>query len=708
MNTRSLFTTTGLRWRADLLHAAAAFVIALSLPGCLPTVIPGTCNGGVGRNVNLCLGFPSGSPTIDGNIKSDSGWTNAFRYILGEANGTSVAHVIVHGVRSSNTLYLGFEVHNDAQFNVNDAIVLAFDPDGTAANRRRIHIYPVFNAGAGQGGIPQKVDYWKGSENPDWTNPNTAPVNPTPTWLTNNIRVSSEGPPNVSFNHYYVEVGIPIVANATDPGINLPSASDDFGFYFTVVDAVTTSGVTNHVSENSWPLDAKVGAFLEETPTPDKWGNGTLGMLANGVSAERVFTNQSPDTEISLTLPNTFYATVKNNMVTAGGAQATARNVRAEFRIRNYGIPSLAEWDLLPSTPNPTPFKDIAGNSTNFQTDWTLNPTQQMQYGNSRDQCTRVEITSNGPNTLIVNKRAMANMHFVDAQSPFNEKARVGVRGYRLPEGQREHEFLLTEFRYNTRRADDWKSELSDVEPLPVGGAARQYVLRIPASQEDGADVSARVTPPNVKIPHETVKLPPGSRGDARIRVEPGNIVTVFSGGSVILRKGQGGPGGRPIGPNGQSLQQGREAAADRGKYLLNAADAPETRVGAVIASPDGFPGRSFVLGRATTFQVPPGVTEISFGINDTAEGSKMHAGEGFSLDVIQTPADEMYRHTTTLLDRRKEREVTVLSLGQNLPTWIVCGQRKTGRTLTIRGVTYDRYENVGCFGSIVKSIKGQ
>ncbi len=680
----------------------AVAVIALVLPACLPTPAPGTCNGGGGRNVNICLGFPSGSPAIDGDIKNDQGWNNAFRYILGEANGTEVDHVIVHGLQTSGAMFLGFEVHNEAQFNLNDVIVLAFDPDGTAVNRRRIHIYPVFAAGAGQGGIPQKVDYWKDSSTADWTNG----TNPTsPAWLTNNIKVTSEGPPNTSYNHYYVEVRIPINA---DPnlGINLPSASDDFGLYISVLDAVTTNNPLNYVSERSWPLESKVGPFVENTPGPDKWGNATLGMLANGVSAERLFTNQSPDTEISLTQPNKFYVTVRNNMVTTAGAQATARNITSEFHIKNYGIPSQAAWAKLPSTPNPTPQTDVPGNSKNIETDWTLTPQQQTEYGASRDQCMYVDISSNGPDTLILNRRAAANMHFVDAQSPFNEKARIGVQGYKLPEGRREHEFLLTEYRYNTRSADDWKSDFDNVKPLGVVGGAQQYLLRVPASQEDGADVGSRIMPPNVRIPHETVKLPPGSRGDARVAVKPGNIVTVFSRGSLILRKGQGGAGGRPIGPNGLSLQKGREAAADRGKYLLNAADAPETRVGAVIASPDGFPGRSFVLGRATTFQVPPGVTEMSFAINDTEDGSKLHAGEGFVLDVIQTPPDGIYRQSTTLINRNKEREVSILPLGQNLPTWIVCGQRFTGQTLTIRGTAYQRYDNVGCYGSIVKSIK--
>jgi len=691
------------RFRAHVRTTLVLVTVGLlsACDGCPPPDTAGTCNGGGGRNANLCLGFPVGTPTVDGNIKDDAGWTNGFHYTLGDGNGTTVAHAIVHGVRSANVMFLGFEVHNDEQFNVNDVIVLAFDPDGTAEDRRRIHIYPLFAAGAGANGVPQKVDYWKGSGT--WNSP---PVSPTPLWLANNIKVTSQ---TVSgHNHYYVEVGIPIdkTDTAGDHSINLPDGTDDFGMYFTVVDAATYGAMTSPVSEHSWPLEEHVGAFIEETPAADHWGNGTLGRLANGVSADKLYTNQTPDTDIDLNAQNFFYADVTNKMVDKNGAHATAHGVTATFRIANYGIPSFTSWGAIPSSPNPVGPKDIAGNSTIFQSEWTLSQPQRDQYKNNRAQCTRVELASTGPDTLIVNKRAWANMHFVGTASPFNETARIGVRGYKLPEGQREHEFLLTEYRYNTPSADDWQSEIAGVQPFTAGGNVRHHLLRIPATQEEGVDIAARINPPPIKIPREIVKLPADARGEQRIRVAPGNIVTVFASGSVILRKGQEGPGGRSIGPNGQQLS--KEDAASRGKFLLNDADDPATRVGAVVAATDGFRERSFAIGRGATFQVPPGVTELSFGINDTAEGTKLHAGEGFTLEVVQTPPDEIYRYTTTMINRRTEEVVTRLPLGQNLPTWIVCGKRKTGQTLTIKGTVFDRYENVGCFGSIVKSIGGQ
>jgi hypothetical protein len=716
MNSRLL--TFSFRWdrRARALALAALGLLLSSCTGCPQDI--GTCNGGGGRNANLCLGFSLASPTIDGVIKGDSGWRDAFHYTLGNGNGTDVASAIVHGGRNTNTLFLGFEIHKDGGFNVNDAIVLAFDPDGTAANRRRIHIYPVFTTGAGAGGAAQKIDYWKGSDAPPWTDPNTAPLNPTPAWLGNNIKVTSD---NVQGNHYFVEIAIPLVAGPDDPGINLPAGTDDFGFYTSILDAVETANSTNIVSEHSWPIcedpatcGTLVGQFIEETPTPDRWGNGTLGKLNNGVSVTKLFTNQMPDDEIELdtTTQNQFFASVENHMVDKNGAHVAAHGVYGEFRIKNYGIPSLTEWDLLPSSPNPAPSAagmDIAGNSANIQTNWTLTAQQVSTYATQPAQCMRVEIFSKGPDTLIVQRYGWRNMHFVDTASPFDEKARIGVRGYRLPEGRREHEFLLTEYRYNTEKPSAWTSQLTNVTPFNGGGPFPQYVLRVPAEQQDGADISARITPPDVRIPRDLVKLPPGSGGDVRVKVTPGNIVTVFASGSIIRRAGDPGPSGRPSGPNGENVRndRGERQSGYDGKFLLNDGDTPDTRVGAVIASTDGFKGVSFVIGRATTFQVPQGVSELAFGINDTPDGLKRESGEGFQLEVIQTPVSSFFRHTTTAIDRRTERGVTILPLGQNLPTWIICAQRKTGGSLTIHGKQYERYENVGCFGSIVKSMKG-
>lgn len=699
MNSR-LFPFT-FRWNRRS-RALATAALGLVVSGCESCGTPdiGTCNGGGGRNVNLCLGFSLASPSIDGVIKGDSGWRDAFHYTLGNGNGTTVASAVVHGGRNANTLFLGYEVHNDGQFNVSDAIVIAFDPDGTDANRRLLHIYPVGTSGAGGTNDPQKIDYWEGTD----ATTDTLPMGVT-------TKVTSD---NTQGNHYYVEIAIPIAASAAAGSIYLPPGTDDFGFFTTILDAVDTNNNLNIVSEHSWPLNTFVGAFIEETPAPAMWGNGTLGKLNNGVSVTRLFTNQTPDSEIELdtTTENQFFATVENNMVDGNGAHVTAHGVYAEFRIKNYGIPSLAEWDLLPSTPNPAPSStgaDIVGASTNIQSNWTLTAQQVATYATQKAQCMRVEIFSKGPDTLVVQQYAWRNMNFVDTASPFDEQARIGVRGYRLPEGRREHEFLLTEYRYNTEKPAAWTSQITNVTPFNGGGPFPQYLLRVPAEQQDGADINARITPPNVRIPRDMIKLPPGSGGDVRVKVTPGNIVTVFASGSLILRPGEPGPAGRSGGPNGRNMRndRGERQAGFDGKFLLNDNDSPETRVGAVIASTDGFKGVSFVLGRATTFQVPQGVSEIAFGINDTPDGLKRQTGQGFQLEVIQTPASPFYRHTTTAIDRRTERGVTILPLGQNLPTWIICGQRRTGGTLTIGRTKYERYENVGCFGSIVKSIKG-
>src|SRR5690554_6175311 len=107
-----------------LIRGFASALILLPLFGCTPDP-PVTCNGGAGRSADNCLAFRTGTaPTIDGVINADE-WLNAFRYVLGDGNGTSVPHAIVQGMKTSDSLYLSFEVNNDPTFDAQDVIVLA-------------------------------------------------------------------------------------------------------------------------------------------------------------------------------------------------------------------------------------------------------------------------------------------------------------------------------------------------------------------------------------------------------------------------------------------------------------------------------------------------------------------------------------------------------------------------------------------------------
>jgi Cys-rich repeat protein len=718
--------------RARALRPLGVLVLAAaaSLPGCTPDA-PANCTGGSGRDPDNCLGFRSNpAPAINGTIESEE-WINSFRYVLGDGNGTSVPHAVAQGMRDSGNLYLSFEVNNDPTFDLDDAIVLAFDPDGSAANHRRIHIYPVFPAGADGSGAPQKVEYWK-SSTPDWTSSSQAPVDPTPSWLLNNIRVTSLD--SGSSKHWRVEVKIPIVAGANDPGINLPG-NDDFGFYFSTLVvgtgfcSVTTSKHcttnsdcpggetcdtgTSRVAEESWPLNTNVGTFIEQTPAVGAWGNGVFGVVSNGVtiSSTDITTDQVPDHHIEVDLPNTFRANVHNRTVNTSGAGVLARNVRVSFRLKNFGIPGVSPWDLVPTGNNPTPVHDIPAGvgappdgTFLFQTaPWNVPPALKAHYLANPNQCLRAELETTGADTLIVNKRAMRNTKFVDTASPFDEQAVVNTQGYPLPDGQRQLEFLLSEFRYNTKAEAPWSTELGGAQKL----AERLYRLRAVAGPD--APLKARITPPDIAIPIERVTVPPGRPDAARkIAVQPGNIITIVAQGS--LKRGD-----RTVGPNGADLTvrnegaPGNESKRHRDQpakgFPLPVQYSPQSQVGALVGSFDGFSRTAFPIGRATTFVVPAGAQTLNLGTNDTAEGWQQQSGDGFALEVIQTPPDDIYRYTSSLLPKRAPREVLFVPLGQNLPTWILCGQRRTGTTVTIHSNKYERYTNAGCFSYAVKSI---
>lgn len=713
--------------RAALLMLCA---VALFLTGCDPVVV---CDGGPsGQDADNCLGFRlGGTPVIDG-IPDEEAWTNSFRYVIGDGDiGNPVPHAITQGMRTSDALFLSFEVNNDTTFDLDDAIVLAFDPDGSAANHRRIHIYPVFPGGAGGGGVPQSLQYWKDSANPTpWTDPGRAP-DPTPAWLSSGVRVSSTD--SGSSKHWRVEIEIPIVAGPGDPGINLPD-DDDFGFYFSVILAET--GAVNSALEKSWPIGNTVGDFIEVTPAPASWGNGIFGQRTNGVSIAQLGTDQVPDHHIDVDLPNEFYADIENRMTDAGGVALPANDVRVTFGLLNFGIPNTTPFEPIPVGNNPTPLADVpAGNPGTVQVQtsgWIVPPDLRDDYLANPNQCLKGTLTAEGPNVLIVNREARRNTKFVDTSSPFEERAVVNMRGAQPTPGTRQVELFLREFRYNTDKAAPWTTELAGAVPLGP------RLWRLLAQPGPDAPLQTVITPPEITIPVERVAVPPGRPGQTqRVRVTPGHIITLVAEGSV--RRGN-----LEIGPNGTDPRiggdrrrtattepadaapgaaapayeeeerdygeggEGGEGGSDEG-FPLPPSDSPSRRVGALVGSFDGFTQSAFVVGRASTVMVPAGATELSLGTNDTEEGWREQSGEGYRVEVIQTPADDIYRFTTSFLPREPPRTVLRLNLGQNLPTWMLCGQRNTGQTLTINGRPYRRVADAGCYSYVVKSIgRGQ
>lgn len=710
--------------------AGALLLAALIVPlaGCPPGTpgTPGPPPTSAGAN-HLC--FVNGyviAPTIDGMLRSgDAGWLESFRYIF--ENGTEIPDAIVQGLKTGSAIYLSFEVNTDNTLDVQDAVLIGFSPTGTASNDRRIIIYPLFAGAVGSDGKPQDVVYSTNSQS--WNTASTIP-----SWLKDNdadanndgVRVSASG------TSWTVEVKIPITsANAaanpnSDTGINLP-ASGSFGMYFNVVKALKV-GNTVTGKERRWPESAALtgsspGNALNleaTTPAPTAWGKGSLsGTVCNGVNvgAEDLYVehptlpNQSADTVVR-NHPNIYAVRPTNSMIDpVGGQFIEAKKIGATFFFNDWGIAGPGSATLVPqdatnpggtnptlaSTPIPAATTTQMGSAIIRAGRWT--PTQ------SQGVCSSVELRSDDPGTTFVNHKGYNNFAFVSVTSPFDRPATIGSHGYKLPDGATAHDFTLRTYTYNTPDNLQWTTELlpgAERGELPrlVDGA---YTLRLAADSK--TTFTTRITPPDVRLPSLDVKLPPGANGRDRqsitAAVVPGGLVTVLAQGAVQLRKNREGAFALPATPNG--LSDPKAQAND--KFLLPAQHAPHTRLGALIGSWDGFQKTSFPIDAARTLRVPADVKQLHLAINDTAAGYAEHSGQGFEVQVIATPLQEYLSRTDAATFLEAGRTKKAPPLGANLPTWLMCGERSTGKFVVIKGVTVELVEPTLCFSYIVRRI---
>lgn len=706
----------------------------------------------VSASKKLCLpetyGVPYGpdEPQIDGIIAGDVGWNKSLRYLF--QNGTTASDAIVQGLSDSGYIYLSFEVNLNQSFNNDDAIVLVISPGGGAQNDRRIHIYPVsgpdyYDPGDGVGAAPdsypRQVDYWNDSNT--WNNTATAIKEVNPSWLRNNIRVSSAnaGPGNLS---WYVEMRIPrnnVPANninpSVDSGINFPS-SGTFKMYVNIV-RVNTKTNPIEADERHWPEDAPgIKRFLEtDTPTEDTWGEVSLYSSFASASCSGVSINYSSIStnfgysfhgwNLSLTESNIFDATAYNDSVNSSGSFVMAEDVSATFKIANWGLGE--EWVAVPAdsgSTNPTsppvsiPEATISTSGQyTFQTTWTLDADERLDYTTASHQCVLVELDSTNPGTAFVNKSAYSNMEFVDTSSPFERRAVIGTSGLRLPKGMRKHEIRLYEFTYNAPPELKWRAQIPEIKQVGPG----QYSLSLkPKARKIIQNV---VQPPKIKLPREVLQIKPGiglkQEAMTKIDVQPGNLITIRAQGKLEIQKPIESEGisilrgctpyhktkiKDPIltGPNGRFV----EGISKRDTFLLSKRYRPERMVGALIGSWDGFKKTSFVIGAAKTIKVPKGTKTLYLTINDTPKGFAQQRGDGYRLEVIQTPVEKYFGKVDSILRQDARLQDYAVPLGSNLPTYIICGKQRTDQTLTINGNEYVLNENIDCFGYIVKSMR--
>lgn len=350
-------------------------------------------SGAAAQNQNYRLCFPNtswfglGPPTVDGNIDQgvqapDIGWRGGFRYVFdNRTNGTIMPNVTVQGVQDPNNLYLGFEFHTSVS-DPNDAIMIAYDPSGNAADRRLLTIYPYVGGGTATDVSPTTApDYYVGGSTFPGAGGTTAAL---PTWLTPanampNLRISTAA---AGTDYLYVlEIKIPLVGAGQPadawPRPNNPNigGSGNFGLYLNVI-RIVVSGGSSTAAEDSWPAppDTALATGAMVPPAPSTWGFGTTSNsgTCNGVSVTSITANGGT-TQLNLNTDNNFQIVVQNNTLNAQsgaslpvGTAVLAPQIFPTLYLDNFGIPNVADLSVkIPAAAgNPPQPHDIQANGT--------------------------------------------------------------------------------------------------------------------------------------------------------------------------------------------------------------------------------------------------------------------------------------------------------------------------------------------------------
>ncbi|MBN1611436.1 MAG: hypothetical protein JW940_32685 [Polyangiaceae bacterium] len=670
-------------------------------------------------------------PPIDGDTTEgngpETGWTGAAWYTL-EPTGSSVLEAQMAAIGDANNVYLYVEAEASG-FNQHDVVVVGLHPTTTGSHYHRLHIFPCKPTSTcpprdGPNPNPPIVEYYLGSHNGteyEWKSPGDDAGVTDPGVEAWSAFVHGSSSPS----KWSVEIKIPASA------LSLP-ASAFYGMYVNV--AETNPDVDPAEAEQyTWPPGRLIGAAPDDiysqlhlgTPQPAQWGYASRSTaFGNGVYilSSDIRTNQSDPSEIALEGPNMFFATAHNNLL-VGNTLTDAADVTATFTIANWGLPSLGSFAKVPVTPNPTaPATVPATGSYEFEIGpWALSTTESNDYQSHTHQCIRVTLSSNNPNTVIWRPTAMANMQFVDTNSPFERSASVGTKGYELPAGKTAHEFVLREAFFNVDPALQWTSNIQGAEKPP--GQGRRYSLQVPQAQQETTLVT-NIDPPAVKIAETRVSVGAGAAAiggqPVTLAVHAGDLVTVLAQGSLVLR--QNAAAGTRVGPNGgdflarkdlfEKVYLGTTDLKDlatksrQGRlFALPDAQSPARMVGALVGSWDGFNKSSFLIGQAKTVKAPPGARALYLAINDIKGGAQQQGGQGFQVRAFVTPTQQVFAQANPVVSRDPSRELLHIPTGANLPTWIMRGSRRTGKVVVIEGKSFDVLEPVGSFGYIITQI---
>jgi hypothetical protein len=634
-------------------------------------------------------------PVLNG-LATDPAWAEGFRFVM--EDGGPFPAATLRGVSTVDSVYLYAEVE-DTDFNAADVVVIGFNPSNTPSGYHRIHVFPCPTTGicpANGNTLAAGVSHWTGNLPPGgsfaWT----------PWSGTSPVRARSATATAGSQKKWAVEVAIPRGAPFNFPADNF------FGLFVDVIRTNPEEGIDGQAVQYTWPAGHIIGSTEDDvadlegnTPMPNVWGNATLSTrFGNGVTitSNDIRSNHPTDPgKIPLDMPVVFRGTAANYTV-SGGTLVAANDVRATFQIANNGLPALGSYATVPGgVVGPATIAPSAAHT--FETPaWPLTPQQRTGYTANPNQCIRVELTSTNASTIFINSSAMRNMQFVETSSPFRERAVVNTRGLRLARGQDTHTILLRESFVNFDPSMRWRTEIRGATPA----GERLYRANARPGGEHVLDIV--VDPPPVRIPGSTVRVPAGTGGRERpavqVEVRPNELVTVIASGIVEI-------GGRPVSALGAPAVQGEQdqQPVTRGPGVRGPAPPATDRVGALLGSFDGFQ-TTFVVGNAATVKVPEGATSLGLRIADQEGGHDRQRGPGYTLQVVRTTVDPWMLAANPEVGRTVRGDDVFVTVGANLPTWILRGERDTGTHIRIGGRSFRVYESLGSFGYIVRRIQ--
>ncbi|WP_148282245.1 hypothetical protein [Corallococcus coralloides] len=424
-------------------------------------------------------------PNVDGVIDQDLGWTGAFRYEFG--NGSLRSSVVTQGIRSNSRVYLSFEVHKDTDFNNQDVILLGFDLAATSSERFHLFaIYPVHTGtGAQLDRAPRQVHYWRSSTTNTVGKITWGPRLSQPPWMNIKVTsVASSGGPTSKPSSFFVELEFVLNSEEEPRVISFPQTSN-FGMYFEVIPIIPTpvpGAVTYQWPESAAPLTPGTVSLETKVPLPTQWGTSNFGSTGcGGVSfgPSDITTNNIPINKISLDNPNIFSVRLHNDSIDGSGNPVPAENVRARFRIANFGLPATESWKDVPAAGNPTQPQTIPTNDAGTLSTgpWQLDAGEREEYRINYHQCILVELDSvsldGGTRTTFTNRSAWTNMEFGPG-STYESSAEIATRGYQLPEGMSRHRIDLLEARHFELRPHLEKTKGLDSSQPDAGGEIDQ------------------------------------------------------------------------------------------------------------------------------------------------------------------------------------------------------------------------------------------